>query len=139
MSFNPLSWIAHQIDSNYEPSYALLQKRLRDEALGMQLVSMVGLAASAVGLLFGLPQNTIPNAVISGAIGYVSYNMYRVGENYYKVAENPNNFDSMFGWSDIFGKRKQDNPKLKKCLQENTFYFGAFVDFVVKHVVNLKN
>ena len=65
--------------------------------------------------------------------------MYRVSENYTKVAENPDNFDSMFGWSDLFGKRKQDNPKLKACLEENTFCFGAFVDFVVKHVVNLKN
>lgn len=138
MSFNPLSWIAHQIDSNYEPSYAALQKRLRDEAGGMQLFSIVGLTASTVMLFFGMSKNKISDIFISSAFGLVSYNMYRVSENYYKVAENPNNFDSMFGWSDLFGKRKQDNPKLKACLEENTFYFGAFVDFVVKHVVNLK-
>ncbi len=139
MSFNPLSWIAHQIDSSCEPKYALLQKRLRDEAFGIQMLSIVGLVASAVGLLFGLTQNKISNVFISGAIGFVSYNMYRVGENYYKVAETPDNFDAMFGWSDLFGQRKQDNPKLKECLQENTFYFGSFVDFVVQHMVNLKN
>src|SRR6266849_6062655 len=139
MSFNPLSWLAHQIDSNCERSYALLQKRLRDEAGGMQLLSIVGLTASTVMLFFGMSKNKISHVFISVALGLVSYNMYRVSENYYKVAENPDNFDSMFGWSDLFGKRNQDNPKLKECLQEHTFYFGAFVDFVVKHVVNLKN
>jgi hypothetical protein len=139
MSFNPLSWMAHQIDSSCEPRYRLLQKRLRDEAGGMQLCSIAGLTASAVALFFGMSMNKISVVIISVALGFVSYNMYRVSENYYKVAENPNNFDAMFGWSDLFGKRKQDNPKLKACLEENTFYFGVFVNFVVKHVINLKN
>jgi hypothetical protein len=138
MSFNPLTWLAHKIDTKYEPAYALLQKRLRDEAGAMQLLSIVGITASAVTLFFGMKQNNISLVLVSGVFGYVSYNIYQVSQNYYKVAEKPNDFDKMFGWSDVFGKRKQDNPKLKQRLEKNTFCFGLFVDFVVKHVINVK-
>lgn len=137
-SFNPLRWIAHQVDLT-DHKYKVLQKNLRDEAGLIQLASVVGIVASAVYFFFGLTENKISSVFISAALGYVSYNMYRVGENYHEVAKNPNNFDAMFGWSDVIGKKKQSDPMLKKCLEKNTFYFGAFVDFIVKHVVDLKH
>jgi len=137
MSWNPIRWLAHQVDQT-DHKYRVLRENLRDEADLIQLASVVGMVASAVYFFFGMTENKISSVFISGALGYVSYNMFRVGENYHEVAKNPNNFDAMFAWSDAFGKREQSNPRLKKCLEKNTFYFGAFVDFIVKHVVNLK-
>ena len=114
--------------------------RMQDEAAGLQFVASIGMVVGAVALFFGITKNNLPLVMLTGPLTFACYNMYRVGENYAEVAKNPNQFKTLLGWGNVAGKKynKQDNQELKKCLEQNTFYFGVFVDFIVKHVINLR-
>ncbi len=133
MSFITLPCLNHPIDKNCPTQYAQRQKILRDEGCKLQLLVIVGLVITVVCVFFGMFKIDIPDVIMATVLVYFSYNAYRYGQNWCKIADTPKEFDS------LFGSGCQRKSKLKKRLTENTFYFGIFVDFVVERVVNLKN
>jgi hypothetical protein len=136
-SWNPIGSLLHIVDRG-DPHYIKMQDAMKNGAIMIQWVSGIGLVVSAVRFFFGIAQNNISSVFLSGALAYVCYNMYRVGENYFEIAKAPNSYRTINDVSGLLDGEvtKINEKKVKTQLKKNTFYFGAFVDFLVQNVLN---